>query len=231
MLINIVFTIGFTFLKPLKQISPHNFLKKKIMNSKKQGTKRRRERRCSYCNQTNHIRTACPALVGLEKYQKRGTDHYWNKKGQLKWFSCVLGNRITNNTEMDWCWSQRKCPECFQVRLMGLELKKIRFLKDYNDLPDHCKNCDDRYNSLSEAEGHTNGICPKKTTHKQKRNKKTESCSSQDYKCSFQGCEIKSDLIPCDGCGLPFCRKHRKGQHTSKFDLEIHCKRCGGIYY
>lgn len=141
------------------------------MNSK-QGTKRRREHRCSNCKEIGHIRTNCLDLDGLGKYQKRGTDYYWNKKGELKWFCCVLGNRITNTGEMDFCWSESKCPECIQVRLMGLELKQLRFINDYEALPDHCRNCSDR-SPLSEAEGHRNNtICQKKKTPKPKRNKK-----------------------------------------------------------
>ena len=144
------------------------------MNSNtKQGTKRRRgERHCGNCGRTDHTRKTCPILAGVGNYRRRGTEHYWNKKGHLKWFTCVLGNRITNTGEMDFCWSESKCPECIQVRLMGLEVKQLRFINDYEALPDRCRNCSDS-SPLSEAEGHCNNtICQKKKTPKQKRNKK-----------------------------------------------------------
>ena len=187
------------------------------MNSNtKQGTKRRRrEGHCSYCKKTGHIRTACPALVGLDKYQRRAkAGHYWNKKGHLKWFTCVLGNRITNTGEMDFCWSESKCPECIQVRLMGLELKQLRFINDYEALPDHCRNCSDS-SPLSEAEGHRNNTI----------------CQKRNNKCSLQGCEKKSDLSRCDKCKSMFCQAHCKLQYTDKFAMSVSCKKCGGIYY
>jgi hypothetical protein len=187
------------------------------MNSNtKQGTKRRRgDHRCSHCKKTGHIRTACPALVDLDKYQKRGADHYWNKKGKLKRFTCVLGTYVINTGEMDWCWSQDKCPECIQVRLMGLELKKLRFLDVYDALPDRCSNCDGE-SSLSETEGHRdNTICQK----------------DNNNKCSIQGCKTKSDLSHCDGCKSMFCKSHYKLQYMTEFTAEIQCKKCGGISY
>ncbi len=118
----------------------------------KQGTKRRRKRQCGHCGDFGHIRTSCPTLEPLNKYQRRGIKYYYSKQDVLKSFNCASGTRCLDNRDLDGCWSHAKCPECLEVRLMGYQLKMTMIRNQYNTMSDYCVIC--------KLDGHISATCP-----------------------------------------------------------------------
>ena len=178
------------------------------MNSNaKQGTKRPREHHCSKCGKPDHIRTTCPELEGLNKYQRRGTKHYWSKQGEVKAFNCVSGTRCLDTGDIRCCLYGDKCPECLVVRLMGLEQKMTKIQEDWDNLPDRCNHCDPRC-PLSEAEGHVNTICNKKEENEEEE---------EEIMCHFVNCGKKAEY-ECS-CSFIGCKNHWNEENES-------CQHC-----
>ena len=98
----------------------------------------------------------CPEMEGLNKYQKRGIPYYYSKKAKkgtirLKKYRCVSGYQIgTNanprhcweeNVNPHWCWKKNNCPECYEVRLMGIQIKMAQLRENPDAKALRCTDC------------------------------------------------------------------------------------------